>query len=230
MIGGAPQIRVDVGANEGQTLRAFLEWWPNSRCISFEPHPAAFGVLAQTASQFEPRAIVRNYGVSDTTGGSLLFASKSEPTQSSFKRVNRSADTVLSHRGLRGDKSAVEIAAHLDEEQIEVEVVTLDTHLVGCEPEFDWTKNGIDVLKSDTQGWELSVLREARQTLARTRVVLVEWQFDDIYGTPPPLSELDSTLTSSGFRLWDIAHIYKELSSLRTLWVDLVYARQKSED
>jgi hypothetical protein len=26
-------------------------------------------------------------------------------------------------------------------------------------------------------------------------------------------------------RLWDIAHVYKDLASLRTLWVDLVYAR-----
>lgn len=69
------------------------------------------------------------------------------------------------------------------------------------------------------------MLRGARDTLSKTRVVLFEWLFDDIYGTPESLAEVHTLLSDSGFRLWDIAHIYKDLKSLRTLWVDLVYAR-----
>jgi len=80
------------------------------------------------------------------------------------------------------------------------------------------------------QGWELNVLRGASRVLARTKVVLVEWQFDDVYGTPPPLSQLDLTLVGAGFRFWDVAHVYKDLTSLRTLWVDLIYARPANDD
>ena len=84
---------------------------------------------------------------------------------------------------------------------------------------------GLDILKIDTQGWELPVLQGAGEVLKKTKVVLTEWQFDDVYGTPPPLHELDKILGDAGFRLWDIAHIYKDLKNLRTLWVDLVYAK-----
>jgi hypothetical protein len=87
---------------------------------------------------------------------------------------------------------------------------------------------GVDVLKSDTQGWELNVLRGAERTLSKTRVVLVEWQFDDVYGKPLPFWKLDELMSGLGFRLWDIAHLYKDLSSLRTLWADVIYARPSS--
>ena len=88
-----------------------------------------------------------------------------------------------------------------------------------------FAENGLDILKIDTQGWEIPVLRGAKEVLKRTKVVLTEWQFDDVFGTPPPLHELDKILSNSGFRLWDIAHIYKDLKNLRTLWVDLIYAK-----
>ena len=58
-----------------------------------------------------------------------------------------------------------------------------------------------------------------------SRWSIVNWQFDDIYGQPPPLHELDKILSDAGFRLWDISHIYKDLKSMRTIWVDLIYAR-----
>lgn len=225
VVGGVPSVCVDVGANEGQTLSAFLGWWPTARCISFEPHPTAFSQLECAAAGFGQRAVVRQLGVSDQAGTLTLNVSKGQSRNSSFRAFNRSAETVSAHRGLRSTPSPLEIKASEDEEQVDVAVTALDDHCEGSEPENDWTKAGIDVLKSDTQGWELNVLRGASRVLARTKVVLVEWQFDDVYGTPPPLSQLDLTLVGAGFRFWDVAHVYKDLTSLRTLWVDLIYAR-----
>jgi len=92
-------------------------------------------------------------------------------------------------------------------------------------PDRLWSKNGVDLLKIDTQGWGMHVLRGAPRTLETTRVVLLKWQFEDIYGRPTPIGELDALMTAAGFRLWDIAHIYRDLKNLRTLWADLVYVR-----
>jgi len=109
---------------------------------------------------------------------------------------------------------------------IPVRVTTLDSHFANVTGrELEWTVGGVDVLKIDTQGTALRVLRGARHTLKKTRVVLFEWQFDDVYGAPESLAEVDALLNESGLRLWDIAHIYKDLTNLRTLWVDLVYAK-----
>ena len=80
-------------------------------------------------------------------------------------------------------------------------------------------------MKIDTQGWELEVLRGANEILRQSKVVLTEWIFDDVYGQPPPIHELDKILSDAGFRLCDISHIYKDLKTMRTLWVDLIYAK-----
>jgi FkbM family methyltransferase len=223
---GQPRVCIDVGANVGQTMHSFLDWWPQARCISFEPLPAARTELEREAARWDGRAIVHPVGVSDKAETLTLHASRVQLSASSFRPVNRTAETAGAHRGLRGKPSHYEGDGEGDSYEVTVPVVTLDEHLAAAgQVERQWCADGIDVLKSDANCWDLAVMRGAPATLARTRVVLVEWQFDDIYGRPVPVGALDEVLTAAGLRLWDIAHVYKDLSSLRTLWVDLVYAR-----
>ena len=224
-----PRNAVDVGANVGQTLETFTSWWPSLHCLSLEPLPEAFQKLEATASKIGARAEVMNVGVSDVSGSLTLNASKSQSTNSSFNRFNKDAETVAAHRGLRDAPSHLELGSD-DNYKIDVKVETLDSLLEGDSKSGAakvFAENGLDILKIDTQGWELPILRGSKEVLKRTKVVLTEWQFDDVYGTPPPLHELDKIPSDAGFRLWDIAHIYKDLKNLRTLWVDLIYSRPK---
>jgi FkbM family methyltransferase len=224
-----PRNAVDVGANVGQTLETFTSWWPSLHCLSLEPLPEAFQKLEATASKIGARAEVMNIGVGDVSGSLTLHSSKSQSTNSSFNRFNKDAETVSAHRGLRDSPSHLELGTE-DNYKVDVKVQTLDSVLAsnpGSNATKVFAENGLDILKIDTQGWEIPVLRGSKEVLKRTKVVLTEWQFDDVYGTPPPLHELDKILSDAGFRLWDIAHIYKDLKNLRTLWVDLIYARPK---
>lgn len=221
-----PKFVVDVGANIGQTLEAFLSWWPSAHCLSIEPLPDAFAQLQGVVAKYSGRAEVINCGVSGKTGKMTLHGSRAQSTNSSFHKLNKTAETVQAHRGLRATPSNLELGAD-DQYEIEVSVETLNDILTLSENKSSicFDENGVDVLKIDTQGWELEVLRGASQILKQTKVVLTEWQFDDIYGQPPPIHELDKILSDAGFRLWDISHIYKDLTTMRTLWVDLVYAK-----
>ena len=221
-----PKFVVDVGANIGQTLEAFLSWWPSAHCLSIEPLPDAFAQLQGVVAKYPGRDEVINCGVSGKTGKMTLNGSRAQSSTSSFHKSNKSAETVQAHHGLRSTPSFLELSAD-DQYEVEVSVETLNNILTLSENKSStwFDKNGVDVLKIDTQGWELEVLRGASQILKQTKVVLTEWQFDDIYGQPPPIHELDKTLSDAGFRLWDISHIYKDLTTMRTLWVDLVYAK-----
>jgi FkbM family methyltransferase len=221
-----PRFVIDVGANVGQTLETFLSWWPSARCLSLEPLPDAFAELQGVVSEYSGRAEAINCGVGSKPGKMSLNASKAQSTNSSFHKFNKSAETVQVHRGLREVPSIFELSDD-DSYQVEVEIKTLDAILAESKYESaSWFReNGVDILKTDTQGWELEVLRGAGEVLKQTKVVLTEWQFDDIYGQPPPLHELDKILSDAGFRLWDISHIYKDLKTMRTIWVDLIYAR-----
>ena len=228
-VASEPRNAVDVGANVGQTLETFTSWWPSLHCLSLEPLPEAFQKLETMASKIGARAEVMNIGVGDVSCSLTLHSSKSQSTNSSFNRFNKDAETVLAHRGLRDSPSHLELGTE-DNYKVDVKVQTLDSVLAsnpGSDAAKVFAENGLDILKIDTQGWEIPVLRGSKEVLKRTKVVLTEWQFDDVYGTPPPLHELDKILSDAGFRMWDIAHIYKDLKNLRTLWVDLIYARPK---
>jgi FkbM family methyltransferase len=221
-----PKFVVDVGANIGQTLETFLSWWPSAHCLSLEPLPDAFAQLQDVVKKYSGRAEAINCGVSSSPRKLTLNGSKTQSTTSSFHKLNKSAETVQAHHGLRSTPSFLELGAE-DNYEVEVSVEKLDDILTSSNNESaTWfNENGVDILKIDTQGWELEVLRGATEVLKRTKVVLTEWQFDDIYGQPPPIHELDKILSDAGFRLWDISHIYKDLKTMRTLWVDLIYAK-----
>jgi FkbM family methyltransferase len=221
-----PRFVVDVGANIGQTLETFLSWWPSARCLSIEPLPEAFTELQVVGEKYRERSELINCGVSSNPGKLALNGSKAQSTTSSFHKFNKSAETVQAHRGLRATPSNLELGAD-DSYVVEVSVEKLDDILTSSKNKSaTWfNENGVEILKIDTQGWDLEVLRGASEVLKRTKVVITEWQFDDVYGQPPPIHELDKILSDAGFRLWDISHIYKDLKTMRTLWVDLIYAK-----
>ncbi len=221
-----PRFVVDVGANIGQTLETFLSWWPSARCLSLEPLPDAFQKLQTLASKTGANAEVMNVGLSDKPGSLILHASKAQSTASSFLKWNGANETNIAHRGLRKTPSSFELGDD-DRFDVEVRVETLNDILTSSKNRSaTWFREyGVDILKMDTQGWELKVLGGANEILKQSKVVLTEWEFDDIYGQPPPIHELDKILSDAGFRLWDISHIYKDLKTMRTLWVDLIYAK-----
>jgi FkbM family methyltransferase len=221
-----PRFIVDVGANIGQTLETFLSWWSSARCLSLEPLPDAFAELQGVVSKYTGRAEAINCGVGSKPGKLALNASKTQLDTSSFHKLNKSAETFQAHQGLRSAPSFLELGAE-DNYEVEVKVEKLDDILTSSKNKSaTWfNENGVDILKIDTQGWELEVLRGANEILRQSKVVLTEWIFDDVYGQPPPIHELDKILSDAGFRLWDISHIYKDLKTMRTLWVDLIYAK-----
>ena len=225
-VASEPRFVVDVGANIGQTLESFLSWWPTARCLSLEPLPAAFAELQDVVAKYSVRAEAINSGVSSSSGKLTLNGSKAQSSNSSFHQLNKSAETIQAHRGLRDSPSNLELGSE-DKYVVDVSVEKLDDILTSSKNKSaGWfNENGVDILKIDTQGWELEVLRGATEALKQTKVVITEWQFDDVYGQPPPIHELDKIISDAGLRLWDISHIYKDLKTMRTLWVDLIYAR-----
>jgi hypothetical protein len=79
------------------------------------------------------------------------------------------------------------------------------------------------VIKVDTQGYELSILRGAVKTLPKVSVLLLEcWLYRGYGSQTPLLTEIADWLRSINFRLWDIGDTYRgEDDSLAT--VDCVF-------
>lgn len=185
----------DVGANVGQTTFQFLETFKEPSIHAFEPGLA----FAQLSTGTAPLKSVRinNFaiGAHDRTA---LFRDNAASVLSSFLP-----------RGKDGWNS--------EETDREVEVRTIDSYAA----EFGIEE--IDILKSDTQGYELEVLRGASSMLARRaiRMVYVEIVLTELYVGLPGLDQIFALLIKHGFRLVSFYNFNYQNGGLG--WMDALF-------
>lgn len=155
------EIRVvfDVGANRGQTAASVLEHFPGAEVFSFEPVETTFAHLAEFAGR-DPRVKAFRLAMGAARGSALMSADPS------------SGENTLVRSSERVQWSA---AAE----------VPVDTVAGFC------AERGIariDLLKIDTEGYEMQVLRGAEAMLAQGQIgfVLAECDFlRRCHGTGP---------------------------------------------
>lgn len=82
-----------------------------------------------------------------------------------------------------------------------VELTTLDDWM--DDSEFDEAH----VVKLDTQGSELDILRGAERTLAHVRMLEVEVELNPIYEGQPLFGDVDRFMREQGFVLWRLGHL-----------------------
>jgi FkbM family methyltransferase len=144
---------VDVGANRGTWTAAFLRYATKiERGVAYEPGTRAAAILReQFASRPELQIIQR--ALSDhTSNAERFFEVPDAGNTSSFLPPP--------------EPGAIER---------EVEVSTLDAEAerLGL--------GAIDLLKVDTEGYDLAVLRGARELLGGGRIRFVQWEYSDVW-------------------------------------------------
>jgi FkbM family methyltransferase len=143
----------DVGANIGQTASAALANFPDARIFAFEPHAPAFGALMNSVRS--PYFSAFNLALSDKCGEAKFFEYGDLATCNSM--VSNSQYAV---RARHPSKTVI------------VECQTLDNF---CETHG---VEQIDVLKIDTEGHDVAVLRGAERMLGEGRVRFVYVEFN----------------------------------------------------
>jgi FkbM family methyltransferase len=196
----------DVGANVGQSIVDFKALLPSSVLHSFEPGPEAFRQLEATTLGLENVRLV-NVAVGSVPGTQTLIEN-SDSDMSSFLRPAKAA---------WAPRSIVR--------ETEVTVTTLDDY---CR---DAHVNRIDLLKIDTQGYELEVLRGATRLMADKHIGLIflEVTFADLYEGLPPFDVLYRFLLDHGFRLVALYNFGMEPSFVAG-WCDALFALARETD
>jgi FkbM family methyltransferase len=166
----------DVGANVGQSVELFRERFPRPTIHAFEPGEFAFDKLV-SATRGLSGVLVRNVAVGSKPGSVTLVENTDWVMSSVYEPSGDCWGEVRVRRT--------------------VDVVTLDGY---CR---DRGIDRIDVLKTDTQGHDLEVLRGAEGLIARraVRLVLTELIFSDLYKEMPRFDALIGHLLDRGFAL-----------------------------
>jgi len=146
-------VLLDVGANGGAYARFLQKLAPDARIFAFEPHPRTFENLRSNLAQL-PSITTINQAVGEVCGRLTLydFADNDGSTQASV-----SHDAVALFSG--------DIVAH------DVECTTIDEFMART------GLQQLDLLKIDTEGHDLAVLRGARNALGERRIKVIQFEF-----------------------------------------------------
>jgi FkbM family methyltransferase len=201
LTGSRPGLVIfDVGANVGQTIGYFRNSLRRPIIHSFEPNRVAFDELQQRCSGIEGVRL-NNCGLGAEVG-----------TLELLENVHSELSSFLEPRGECGGTIT---------RRSQVKVRTIDDY---C------GENGInciDILKSDTQGFDLQVIKGAKHLLMEQRIHLVftEITFCEMYQNSTKLDEIYGFLTSRGFLLISFYKLYYQNG--RAGWTDALFVNPR---
>jgi FkbM family methyltransferase len=191
----------DVGANVGQSISRFRRQFADPVIHAFEPNPEAFAELSRTTGDL-PKLSLNNYGLGSTDEIRELVENTHSDMSSFLEPGPECWGEVKARRPTR--------------------ISTLDQYgkLKAIER--------IDILKTDTQGFDLEVLKGAKQLLAGNRIHLVylELNFFKLYENLPRFDAIYGFLADNGFSLvtfYQFFYKHDRLAWTDALFVNLAY-------
>ncbi len=186
-IGLKPKVIFDVGANVGQTVDFYQNLFPSAHIYSFEPIPKTFGHLQKHCAKM-PNVSCFN----------IAFGEKNE--QQTIQ-VLADANSVLN--SLNSEVQADLRSSDQSYESAKITVERLD----------DFVKkervSHIDLLKIDTEGFELPVLRGAEELLEKQAVstIICEAGFMRTNTRNTYFGDINDFLESKGYALFEICEM-----------------------
>ncbi len=178
---------IDIGAFDGEVSLKLAKEFPKCKVLAFEPNPAMFETASQNVKG-KPNITLKNVAISDVNG-TTTFNITANKVSSSLNPINSGGLT----ESQRGELSV--------EKQVTVQTQTLDSLNI---------VHPILLVKIDTQGHEMAVLKGATNTLQKTLYVLAEMNNHAIYGKSSKYYEVDQWLREHGFTLEDIIVTYRK--------------------
>jgi FkbM family methyltransferase len=185
----------DVGANIGQTIAVYRRLFPTSRIYAFEPFPDSFLALTRSFAH-DKNTTLLDMALSDRSGDARLFSNTDSVTNSLL-------ETIDGAERFWGDVVRTK----------NVVSVRVDTLSNFCRTHsIDY----IDILKIDTQGTELAILRGADDLLGRKAIDLLYFEMilAPTYSHQTRIDECFSYLYKMGYRLKNIYNLWQQDNEL----------------
>jgi FkbM family methyltransferase len=202
-LGYNPKIIYDVGASDGSWSKDIYEVLPDASFYLFEPLvdrvPAYKAIMAENLESH-----------------SAFHLNKCALGEENGERLINIFPNIVG-------STALEIATEgLDITQVKVPLFTIDKAI----QEFSLPKP--NVIKIDTQGFELSILKGAMETLPTVDVLFLECWLYRAYGKNTPLlTEIADWLLAFNFRLWDVGDNYRDDKGVLTA-LDCIFVNSNS--
>jgi FkbM family methyltransferase len=170
-----PKVIFDVGAFKGQSTQFYREHFPGSELHAFEPDPDVFKELT-TALGGQPGVTLNNVAAGAAAGPHRYF-------------VN--ADPAMNSLLAPGPEMWGQVAR-----ETTVDVITLDDYCAGK------GIGSIGILKTDTQGYDLEVLKGAAKLMdaGKISLIITEILFADMYQEGARIEDIFRWMRERGYK------------------------------
>lgn len=197
---------LDVGANAGQWGDLLFDTGFDGNLVSFEAIPSVHSTLVAHAKNGGRSWQVAPCSALGSARGAVEFNISGNTLSSSVLPM------------LREHTDSAPESAYVAKKMVPLE------RLDELAPRF-LPPEGNLMIKIDTQGYELQVLRGASGLLHRTVAIQVEMSLIALYEGAPTLLEMISYMQSNGYQLYNIVPVFKDKRTGRMLQVDGFFVR-----
>jgi FkbM family methyltransferase len=196
----------DIGANLGQTSLELAKTFPKNEIYSFEPDPNTFAGLIEKTKAL-PEIKTFNIG----------FGHQKERVQMNINKGS-GGNSILPVSDKIKDLASGDWTECIG--QREVEITTLNSFCA------EQNIKHIDLIKVDTQGYELRILEGGNTVIipSFTKVVFIEVLFAELYKDQAYFQDIYKILTERGFKLAGIYNKFHKIESPHyLLWCDALF-------
>ena len=203
-------VLFDVGANTGQTCTELRRIFPTGRIHAFEPFPKAFQELQENVGS-NPDSKLYQIALSDIQSSTTLFVNPASVTNSLLPN-SESAERFQPPTTIT--KTPLEITVNVD---------TLD-HFTAQQKIQE-----IHLLKTDTQGGDLKVLRGGSGLFTNSAIhaVVCEVLFVPLYKGQCEFVELFNWLTTHNMSFSSLYNVVTDEKSGAAKWGDALFVRSE---
>ena len=152
-------ICIDIGANVGKYTNLLLSE-TNSEIISFEPLKEAFKELQKIEKEYPNRLKVFNYAIGEKNTNLELNFSDEKSEKATFSN----------------DIDKLSFFDHEKNKKVMTDIITLDSFFLDNSSLINI--KDIDLIKIDTEGFELEVIKGAKHTIENKRPKYIQLEFN----------------------------------------------------
>jgi len=182
-----PKIIFDVGANKGQSIELYRNWFPNAAIYSFEPNPRLFNLLKEKYRN-DKKVNLFNFALSNQEGEMTFYENKFD-SSSTLEIVNPESEYLEKKAKVLGvEKSELIVNSY------PVKVQKLSNFI--NEQNFE----SIDFVKIDVEGHEFDCLKGLFDGLnSAVKCIQIEAQSNDLYQKQTNLDDIKNLIKENGF-------------------------------
>ncbi len=203
------KVIFDIGAHEGESISLFLNNFNVDQIFSFEPSLLTFKKLQKNSENikkkfFNSHIHLENYAVGQITKNVQLNYLY-ETSSSTLRDLNTDSNYF---------KKKEKYLGKLVNEKVEVKQINFKEYL-------DKNKvKKIDLLKIDTEGYELEVIKGLGDSISKVMIILFEHHYDNMILKNYKFSDIHDLLKNNGFQ-----RVYKIKMPFRKSF-DYIYVKR----